>query len=1299
GSQIAGHFTSDPIASGSDFNIEVDNGAGCGTVEVVGTRTCGCGTYSGTMILSPITVCEGNTVTAPFNNNEYLNFDDLHEFIIHDHSGQFPFDALATNSSPVFTSSDIPGFVAGQTYYISSVAGYDDGNSHVDPSDPCYSQSMGTPVVWMANPSAVIDDEYDEICGKTIQMDADTPLVGYGFWECSTCDDFITVNNTSYTDYNAWITVADDYGSETFTWTVYNGSCSASDSIMINFLQTPTAYAGPDINICDITAPTAAVINISGGWGEWSGPGNFDDDNNPVTLVTMDDAYYDALTQNGTMTLTYTWTEYNGAGPEPCSDDDYVKVTFIKQPEPQLGDDDTVCGVHYTLNAQNPLDSAFRFCQWSAQSGATVNIADNDNPQTLVTFTGPLSSSATVEFYYYEKNTLSVSPVCEARDTIKITFLALPNANAGIDGEVCGNSFHLDADLSGTFGGTWSVSNVTAEFDTTDCPMVFLGIGSPEGTHDPEAWITLTSLGAFGDTAWVEVPVYWIVSNNICKSMDSTIITFYQKPEANAGIDDSVCGKTYTFHADRSLEGSTSSLWTVLQGSQNPNGVTYIPNPPIDTNTTVNIVDVGVYYFQWEERNPNMPGICKDRDTVTITFFAYPQPDAGNPFYVCGKTTDLNAIQSPGTTGNWITISGVAYCDQSDPHSCVTVNNYDTLNFIWCEANSFCDWCDTVPVAFFLDIEAEQLTFNPGDWPDDIIRNCENIFTELDANSYTSYPTATGYWIDTVPGLQTFYHPGNPRDTVSVAQYGLHTFYWVLENGIDFDGTPVCRDSSDAVRIHFYQRPMADAGEDDVACGYEYRLNAQSTGQFQGVWSSSYDDAFFHYNSNPNDTIPIDSIRVHVLSYDQNPNYYEFYWQEDSGWDVPNFECSDIDTVKIIFSARPTGNFFYKIPACWGSEATVWADLSDVAINVSTSVFNWDFGENVDTVVYADSNVTGNGPHLVTWDMRNNPENTAHIVWLQSENEFGCKSFKHYDTIDEPARMDPEITVTPATCSQPNGEIELSSDTNTYSFTWLDGRIAEPGDTTVNGLVGGDSLGYYLLAFEAKAQDQATYPGVYCYDTFAIYVADTGHVTAMFDTTQFVITDSVAFFDSIIPAEITFTDLSTGEVDSWWWRFYDEDGNLASFLENNESVTESRERNPILTFTEPGIYTVQLIIESEFGCDDIYVWGTFWVVAESSIEIPNVFTPNGDGKNDIFRPGCVTMQSVHGIIFNRWGKKVHEWTWNHGMDEDLNGWDGKVGKGNTEAAPGVYMFIIEGTGMDGVVYEPVKGTVTLVRTR
>jgi len=92
------------------------------------------------------------------------------------------------------------------------------------------------------------------------------------------------------------------------------------------------------------------------------------------------------------------------------------------------------------------------------------------------------------------------------------------------------------------------------------------------------------------------------------------------------------------------------------------------------------------------------------------------------------------------------------------------------------------------------------------------------------------------------------------------------------------------------------------------------------------------------------------------------------------------------------------------------------------------------------------------------------------------------------------------------------------------------------------------------------------------------------------------------------------------------------------------------------------------------------------------VDIPNVFTPNGDGSNDLFLPmdnGFTGVKTNKMIVFNRWGEKVWE------SSNFREGWDGNVN--GRKAAEGVYYWILE------VFYGPQdqkkvsKGSVNLIR--
>ena len=91
------------------------------------------------------------------------------------------------------------------------------------------------------------------------------------------------------------------------------------------------------------------------------------------------------------------------------------------------------------------------------------------------------------------------------------------------------------------------------------------------------------------------------------------------------------------------------------------------------------------------------------------------------------------------------------------------------------------------------------------------------------------------------------------------------------------------------------------------------------------------------------------------------------------------------------------------------------------------------------------------------------------------------------------------------------------------------------------------------------------------------------------------------------------------------------------------------------------------------------------------MEIPNVFTPNGDKVNDVFRLIASNLREVTAIIFDRWGNKVYEVT----SDTGNFGWDGKNQYGK-ECAAGVYFYVIKAIGKDGQEYDQ-KGNVSLFR--
>ena len=86
--------------------------------------------------------------------------------------------------------------------------------------------------------------------------------------------------------------------------------------------------------------------------------------------------------------------------------------------------------------------------------------------------------------------------------------------------------------------------------------------------------------------------------------------------------------------------------------------------------------------------------------------------------------------------------------------------------------------------------------------------------------------------------------------------------------------------------------------------------------------------------------------------------------------------------------------------------------------------------------------------------------------------------------------------------------------------------------------------------------------------------------------------------------------------------------------------------------------------------------------------VPNAFTPNGDGNNDVFMVFGEGIGSVEVNVFNRWGEKVYE------SNNQFDGWNGTY-KGELQNT-GVFVYTVTATYLDGKKMDKT-GTITLVR--
>ena len=146
------------------------------------------------------------------------------------------------------------------------------------------------------------------------------------------------------------------------------------------------------------------------------------------------------------------------------------------------------------------------------------------------------------------------------------------------------------------------------------------------------------------------------------------------------------------------------------------------------------------------------------------------------------------------------------------------------------------------------------------------------------------------------------------------------------------------------------------------------------------------------------------------------------------------------------------------------------------------------------------------------------------------------------------------------------------------------------------------------------------------------------------------------------PLEVAFYSNPTPAAMYYAWTIY----------KSTEVVARRNDKDIRYIFSVPGSYRVVCAVNNAQCTSDSSEVAV--QVAESYLAVPNVFTPNGDGKNDEFRVAYRSLREFHCWVYNRWGKLVYEWT------DPAKGWNGTIN--GRPAAEGAYFYVIRALGPD-----------------
>jgi len=1224
----------------SVYNITVTDIHNCSSYEFHGSTHCDCTTAAGNMTnINPIVLCEDEwTGVLGHDGTQQLDANDFFEFALHD--GAYPPTIYARSNVANFSFSDLgANGNFGQTYYVSAIC----GNlvaGHVDINDTCFAQSIGVPVIWFENPVAQILTPESSICGLTITLEANPPANGMtGVWTANTS--FVPVGGTSISS-PVMNVLVQDFGEVTFTWIVSNSNCSSSDQVTVHFNQTPTAYAGENITVCGNQAQLNAIPSMAGAMGQWTGPGSFSSNTDPQATVMANAG-----------THVFTWRESLGN----CWTEDYVSVTFLKNPSPTIINSfDTVCGNTVNLNVLNSQFAGI----WKAYAW---NETENNWEITSLYFEpnnySPTASATTgnyqglfrnVKFVWTETNSQS-GLQCTDSAKVFVTFERAPNTVVTYDeSEICGNTIQLSADTTGSGWATgWWIDKT--------------GLASFENYQSPNTMVQIETPVSFGDAGYVKIPFVWVMRNVGCSVLDTAWVTFYQIPQANAGLDKIVCG----------LETDLQAYWSIAPNpSYTPDGVwSTVPKPgatatiqdKYNPNSHVTVSETGVWRFVFRERNTNNTS-CISTDTVQIEFVETPIPFAGEDKHVCGKCVTLEAT-SGGFSGTWLP-NGAEFDNTTDPHTNACVAAYDTIVFIWQEANpaitdpSFsCVAADAVNIIFWRVPSANILT--------DIEDSTVCGLTYYGLRSELQGTGITGYWYNYNSGVE-FGDKFANNTWVKVPHYGYYDFYWIEQTGPNLI-PGFCNDTAGPLRIHFIETPIANGGGDTLFCGLTGNLNAiPSVGTSTGTWSKpTTANITFADKNDPNTQITA------AFNNTAEQPYYELIWTEDNTND-----CTDRDTIKVTFARVPNSDITIIPPKCFGEPATI------AAVEDSLAKYTWNFYTGI-----LDSSVNNiqHGARYLNF-VRWTGKDTIHRISLVAESSLGCQSPITVDTVYEPSIPDFDHIIVNDTCLLGKGGIIFEDTLGSNVFFWLDPDYGpNPGDavTAVYNLPEGDyrvATSYMSPNIQHYEYYSITFGTTNCLDTLTYTVDPIGVIQAIIDV------DPQMIYEELVAPNAKAIFINRSDYDDirrrCEWHF--DDGTAPQ--KTCDSIVEH-------IYTKSGCYEPFLIVMNRDlpECRDTARLDHCILVEEKSeIEVPNIFSPNGDGVNDFFQVKAQTLKEFKGVITNRWGRKVYEWT---DWETYEAGWDGNI-NGGSKASPGVYYYEIKATGFDGNIYEE-QGILHLMR--
>jgi len=1055
-----------------------------------------------------------------------------------------------------------------------------------------------------------------------------------------------------------------------YSVTVTNLGCTASDDVTISVNTGITADAGLPQTIC---SGQSATLTATGG----------------SSYVWSNSASGASISVSPVVTTTYTVTASSGG----CSGTDDVVITVSATPVANAGTDQIIC------MGQSANLTAFGGGTY-LWSNTSTNQSTNVSPLTTTSYIVTVTSASG----------------CSSSDNVTVNVNSLPPANAGPDQSICyGNSANLIA--TGGVGYTW---NPTASLSNPNVPNP---IANPVITTSYS--VTVTDI-------------------NGCSASDVMVLNIYPQVSANAGPDQTICNGQ---SANLLATGGTNYLWSPAGSLSNAS----IPNPvasPVSSTTyTVTVSDAngcsstddvainvntvptsdftltspiciggyssinytgtasplatynwdfstgiissgngqGPYQVSWSTAGSYNVSLSVTENGCTSTSTIIPQivgygsvslavTDSISCFGAADGQVTATAFGLPPYQYNWsnpqigpiainlsaaipysVTVTDANGCSASQS---ITLNEPQALTINFVSQHVSCNGGNNgVAVAL---ISGGTLPYTYSWLPAGTAGNTNSV-TTLSAGTYTFMASdAHGCTIDT---------------TFTITEPPVLAYSYITDSVNCFSGN----DGSIAVTTNGGSPPYAYTWSPLVSTG------PTATSLPQGAYQLTITD---HNGCNAFANISVYEPPQLVLTNSGNVSIcdgqfttitagatggtgtYTFTW--DNGLGNGNS-----------FSVNPTTTTTYSISVVDGNLCSVPPQSLTVSVSPPISIALTSTPTAMclgnSAVLTATAN-GGNGNFIYTWGQGIGISTSAITVTPTGTTTYpvtvtdNCGSPQDADSVQVTIYPLPNVLFSSDTI---NGCEPLSinfSDNTTPAISSWQWNFGDPLSGGYNNSTIQDPVhiyaeaGTYTVSLDVVTTDGCA--GNYVHQNM-IEVYPTpiaAFVSAPAQTT-------------ILNPIIQFADMSSG-ASYWSWNFGD-------FATNNDNI--SSESSPYHYFSNPGNYTVTLIVTSDYGCIDS-VSNVIVIDRDFTFYAPNAFSPDGNGKNDFFFPQGEGWdpQNYQFYIFDRWGGQIFK------TNNTLEYWDGRVNGGSLIAPQGVYVWTVYVRDFNGEPHT-FNGHVTLLR--